>query len=127
MSSLAVTIESLRSRFQLVDVSEFRGQSRVVVARDQLLRLLTYLRQDQQFDFLADITCVDYLNYRDADDRFGLVYALLSMTRRQRLFIRVMLNEPDLSVPTATSLWDGANWMEREVYDMFGNRFRRPP
>ena len=127
MSTLSNTIESLRSRFELVEVSEFRGQSRVVVAPGELLSILTYLKQNEGFDFLSDITCVDYLHYREATDRFCLVYSLLSTARNVRLFLRVFLNEPELHVPTATSLWVGANWMEREVYDMFGIHFDGHP
>ena len=76
---------------------------------------------------LVDVSCVDYLNYRDASDRFGMVYQLSNTEDGHRLTVRVMLNEPDLTLPSVTSLWEGANWMEREVWDMFGIRFRGHP
>jgi NADH-quinone oxidoreductase subunit C len=76
---------------------------------------------------LVDLTCVDYLNFRDATDRFGLVYVLANTDSNLQLTVRVMLNEPDLTVPSVTPLWEGANWMEREVWDMFGIRFEGHP
>lgn len=107
--------------------SEFRGQTRVVLDGGQLSEALACLRDVFGFDLLVDITCVDYLNFRDATDRFGLAYLLANTETNERLTLRVMLNEPELTVPTATTLWRGANWMEREVYDMFGIRFEGHP
>ena len=56
------------------------------------------LKDERGFDLLVDITCVDYLNYRDATDRFGLVYLLANTATNERLTVRVFLNEPDLTV-----------------------------
>ncbi len=108
-------------------LSEFRGQTRVVVPQASVFEALTFLKNDCGFDMLVDITCVDYLHYRDAIDRFGLVYLLLNTRTGQRLTIRVMLNEPSLSVPSVVPLWEGANWLEREVWDMFGIHFDGHP
>lgn len=119
-------IEDLRTRFA-AQSSEFRGQSRVVVAAADLVRVLQHLRTVHQFDMLADITAVDYLNYRGAEHRFGLVYVLVNTTSAERITVRVMLDEPDVEVDSAVPVWEGANWMEREVYDMFGIRFRGHP
>ncbi len=69
---------------------------------------------------LIDITAVDYLEYEDARDRFGVVYLLLNIESGERLVVRTAVNLPDPTLPTATGLWQGANWMEREVFDMFG-------
>ncbi len=107
--------------------SEFRGQFRMVVPTADLVTTLARLKEEFHFDLLVDITCVDYLHYRDATDRFGLVYLLANTLTSERLTIRVMLNEPELSVPSAVPLWEGANWMEREVWDMFGIRFDGHP
>jgi len=85
------------------------------------------LREEFAFDLLVDVTCVDYLGYRDATDRFGLVYLLANSVTAERLSLRTFLNEPDLEVPSAVPLWEGANWMEREVWDMFGIRFEGHP
>ena len=125
--TLPETIAAIESRFPGAMPSEFRGQSRVAVASDSIFDLLSFLKGERGFDFLSDITCVDYLNYRDAKDRFGLVYLLVNTTANERLTVRTFLNEPDLVVPSAVSLWEGANWLEREVWDMFGITFEGHP
>jgi NADH-quinone oxidoreductase subunit C len=121
------TIAALTARFGDLPTSEFRGDTRVVVGQDRLLDLMTMLNQDRGFDLLVDVTCVDYLNYRDATDRFGLVYLLANTQTNERLTVRVFLNEPDLTVPSMYDLWKGADWLEREVYDMFGIVFDGHP
>jgi NADH-quinone oxidoreductase subunit C len=120
-------ISALQQDFPNAVPSEFRGQIRLRIPSDELQLLLTALKQRYEFDMLIDVTCVDYLNYRDAVDRFGLVYVLLGTETNQRLIVRTYLNEPDLTVPSAVPLWESANWMEREVYDMFGIRFAGHP
>jgi NADH-quinone oxidoreductase subunit C len=121
------TIVELTAGVPGLTTSEFRGETRVVVPRDSIEGALGHLRDKRGFDFLVDITGVDYLNYRGAVDRFGLVYLLASTETNERINLRVFLNEPDLSVPSAVPLWEGANWMEREVWDMFGIRFEGHP
>ena len=127
MTTAAETLELLNSRFADLTSSEFRGDLRVVVPADSLLGVMEFLKDERQFDLLVDVTCVDYLNFRDALNRFGLVYLLASTTTNERLTIRVFLDEPNLSVPSMTPLWKGANWLEREVYDMFGIQFEGHP
>jgi NADH-quinone oxidoreductase subunit C len=121
------TIAHLQAKFAGSTASEFRGDTRVVVPKDSLLPVMQHLKIDGKFDLLVDVTCVDYLNYRDARDRFGLVYLLANTITNERLTIRCFLNEPDLTVPTMVRLWGGANWLEREVYDMFGITFDGHP
>jgi NADH-quinone oxidoreductase subunit C len=123
----AATIDAILDRFPAVTTSEFRRDMRAVVSSSELFELLKFLKTERGFDLLNDITCVDYLNYRDATDRFGLVYIVTNTTTNERLIVRTFLNEPDLAVPTATTLWEGANWMEREVWDMFGITFAGHP
>lgn len=120
-------IDSLIQRFPEVTTSQFRKQTRVVVPTGSMLDFLTALKRDFGFDYLVDITCVDYLNYRGATDRFGLVYLLTNTVENQQITVRVMLNEPDLELPSIVSLWAGADWFEREVYDMFGITFEGHP
>lgn len=121
------TIAALTEAFPKVATSEFRGATRAIVPAASLYDALKFLRDKQGFDLLVDVTCVDYLNYRDADHRFGLVYLLAATKTNQRLTVRCFLDEPNLTVPSAVPLWEGANWMEREVYDMFGIRFNGHP
>ncbi len=76
---------------------------------------------------LIDLTAVDYLEYEGARDRFGVVYLLLNVDSGERLILRTAVNLPEATLPTATGLWRGADWMEREVFDMFGIRFEGHP
>jgi NADH-quinone oxidoreductase subunit C len=121
------TIDALNQTFPGLATSEFRGQTRVVVPRDRSFAVLQWLRDARRFDLLIDVTCVDYLHYREAPDRFGLVYLLAHRETNERITLRVYVNEADPTVSSAVSLWEGANWLEREVYDMFGIRFEGHP
>jgi NADH-quinone oxidoreductase subunit C len=107
--------------------SAFRDNRRVLVAPEKLLAVLQCLKQECGFDLLVDVTAVDYLHYPDARDRFGVVYALCNTTTGERTYVKTYLNEPDLTIPSAYSLWKGADWMEREVYDMYGIEFSGHP
>jgi NADH-quinone oxidoreductase subunit C len=120
-------IDVLNAHFRHVAVSEFRGDTRLGIERQNAYDALRLLKEQCGFDMLVDITCVDYLNYRNAVDRFGLVYLLCRTADNTRLTLRVALNEPDLTIRSVTSLWAGADWLEREVWDMFGIRFEGHP
>jgi NADH-quinone oxidoreductase subunit C len=121
------TIAAVTSRFGQAVVDEFRGQSRAVAPVESVYDLLAFLKSERGFNFLSDITCVDYLNYREATDRFGLVYILVNTQTNERITVRTFVNEPDLIVPSVAALWQGANWLEREVWDMFGITFDGHP
>jgi NADH-quinone oxidoreductase subunit C len=121
------SLDALQAAFPTVTVSEFRDQTRVVVRSTELYDALEFLRDDRAFDLLVDVTCVDYLAFRDAEHRFGLVYLLTNVETNERLTVRTFLDEPNLVVPSVVPLWEGANWMEREVYDMFGIIFEGHP
>jgi NADH-quinone oxidoreductase subunit C len=123
MPATPETITAMESRFGKERVTLFRGDTRVVVPRDDLMSTMRMLKEARSFDLLVEVTCVDYLNFRDATDRFGLVYLLANTISNERLTVRVLLNEPDLKVDSMCALWNGANWLEREVYDMFGIEF----
>lgn len=104
-------------------------QLSVRVPPPRLLDVLRFLYRDPRtrFEQLCDLTCVDYLNYPDAEDRFGVIYSLLSLTHNHRLWIKAFVNDPGPELPSVTSIWKGAEWPEREVYDMFGIRFAGHP
>jgi NADH-quinone oxidoreductase subunit C len=99
------------------------------VPPDQLIEVMTFLRHDRRaaFEQLCDLTCVDYLNYPDATDRYAVVYSLLSLSLNHRLWVKCFVNDPKPEVPSVTGIWNGANWMEREVYDLFGISFTGHP
>lgn len=115
-------LQPLIDKFALSQ-SEFRDNRRVTVGADRLYALLASLKTSHGFDMLVDITCVDYLEYEGATDRFGVVYCLLNMETGERLIVKTFVNDPNPSLPTVTTLWLGADWMEREVWDMFGITF----
>jgi NADH-quinone oxidoreductase subunit C len=121
------TIDALQRAFSGLTVSEFRGQTRALVPRDSLYAALTLLKEQLGFDLLVDITCVDYLDYPGARDRFGLVYLLANALTNERITVRAMVNDPQPAVPSVAALWEGANWLEREVWDMFGIAFQGHP
>ena len=121
------TIEVLLTAFAGLAASEFRGQTRVVATVDSLLDVLRTLKEKLGFDLLVDVTCVDYLHYRGAKDRFGMVYLLANTETNERMTVRCFVNDPEPTVPSAVGLWEGANWLEREVWDLFGIRFAGHP
>jgi NADH-quinone oxidoreductase subunit C len=131
MAGAATTLEKLKTRFGerawTVSENAKSRNRRITVPAGQLSGYLEFLKAECEFDLLVDVTCVDYLHYRGAKDRFGLVYCLANTATNERLIVRCFLNEPDLTVPSAVPLWEGANWMEREVYDMFGIVFDGHP
>ena len=121
--------EILKQRFGegTFTTSEFRDNRRLHVAADRLFEFMTVLKDECGFDMLAEIAGVDYLNYPNAADRYGVIYGLLSTTTGERLFVKVLLNDPEPTVASLVPLWKGADWMEREVYDMYGVRFDGHP
>lgn len=106
--------------------SEFRGQQRVDVPAANIASALTALKE-AGMDQLCDLTAVDLLEYPGATDRFEIVYLLLNTTSSERLTVRTYLNEPDLQIPSAYPIWIAADWLEREVYDMYGVVFTGHP
>jgi NADH-quinone oxidoreductase subunit C len=124
-ATLAVLKEKLGS--EGFKTSEFRDNVRIIVSPAQLFATLQTLKDRCGFDMLIDITAADYLYYPDARDRFGVIHALLNVSSGERIYVKVFLNEPDLTIPSAFSLWKGADWMEREAYDMYGILFEGHP
>lgn len=102
----------------------FREEVTLYTAREKLLDLLTYLKNEQQFNMLSDVTCTDYL---PKSPRFGMIYQLYSISRNLRVRVKVMLPESDPKIISACSLYASANWLEREVYDLMGIVFTEHP
>ena len=98
------------------------GEAVATVGRDDAPALLEELRDrsDLAFNFLMDLTCVDYLG---ETPRFEVVYQLYSLAHGHRFRLKIRVPEDDPWVHTATGLWNSANWLEREAWDMFGVRF----
>jgi NADH-quinone oxidoreductase subunit C len=115
----------------LVETHEYRGDTTAVVERGVVTDVLRTCRDEPAlgFDVLMDLTAVDYSKYAGREDgpRFEVVYHLYSVTHNHRLRVKVRVDEDDAVVPTAVPLWPIANWLEREVWDMFGIRFAGHP
>lgn len=123
------TAEALQSKFPAdgLAFSEFRDNRRVVVPAAKLLPILSFLKSEHGFDMLAEVTAVDYLEYEGATDRFGVVYVLLNNTTGERWIVKTFVNDPNPTLPSMYPLWKSADWLEREVYDMFGITFTGHP
>jgi NADH-quinone oxidoreductase subunit C len=118
---------TLQQRFgSEITESTFRNNRRFVVPLARIDAVLEFLHRGG-FDMLAEMTAVDYLEYEGATDRFGLVYVLVSTTTGERVILKTHLSPPELEVPSAYPLWKSADWLEREVYDMFGIVFTGHP
>jgi NADH-quinone oxidoreductase subunit C len=123
------TCNLLKERFgaDSFTTSEFRDNRRIHVAAGRLFEMLKCLKEDAGFDYLAELCAADYLNYPNARDRFGLWYVLVNTATGERIVVKTFLNEPDLSIASVFPLWKGADWMEREAYDMYGITFTGHP
>ena len=130
-------------------VREFRDMVTVVVPRENILAVCTFLRDNPtlRYDMLAEVHGVDYLNYPGAAHRFAVDYGLTSIPNSNRLWLKVFLDptqdtspghdvrdenvieqgDPGLKLDSVCGVWPGAEWMERETYDMFGIIFVNHP
>lgn len=101
------------------------GDEVAVIDKDALLEIAAFLKDGPgEFTMLLDLTCVDYPG---REPRFEMVYHLFSLSRNRRLRIKAGLDENDLRIASLTSLWKNANWLEREVFDLFGVHFEGHP
>jgi NADH-quinone oxidoreductase subunit C len=129
----AEILQRLQSRFgaAVVDTHEQHGDATAVLERAALLDALRFCRDEPglAFEVLMDLTGADYLTYPGREDgpRFEVVYHLYSLSHNHRVRLKVRLDEDDAVVPSAVGLWPIANWLEREVWDMFGVRFEGHP
>jgi NADH-quinone oxidoreductase subunit C len=104
---------------------EFRGEVHVMISAEQIVDALTFLRDEHQFSLLSAMTAVDY--WPQENPRFHLVYQLTSLTENLSVQLRVPVNGNQPKVPTATRVFEVANWREREIFDMFGIEFEGHP
>ena len=124
--------ETLRAEFpsEVVEVAEFQGQVAVVTRRGRILDILRRLRDGEEFrmDHLRALCGVDDSARETAwPERFEVVYELYSIGLRHGIRLRALVPEDDARIASATVLWPGANWPEREVFDLFGIRFTGHP
>ena len=119
-------IKKLKSKFgeAIGDASEFIGQLSVTVDGQRIVEICEFLKSDQDtpFNYLSDLTCVHYPDRWDAP--FEMVYNLFSIDTNERIRLKVRTSE---TVESVTGVWPAANWLEREVFDLFGIRFSNHP
>ena len=119
-----------RERFaaDILGVEEFRGETAVSVKPARIVEMLRSLREDPEcpFEMLTDLTAVDYLRL-DRPERFAVVYQLYSVLANRRIRVKAYVNEARCEIDSATGLWADANWLEREVWDLYGIRFLGHP
>jgi NADH-quinone oxidoreductase subunit C len=122
-------VDLLKQRFgaDSFTTSQFRDNVRVIVGAERVFAVLECLQRDGGFDMLAELTAADYLHYPEAKDRYGVMYVLVNTTTGLRIVVKTFVNDPDPRLPTVYPLWKGADWMEREVYDMYGVEFDGHP
>lgn len=117
-------VESLEKRFPgaILDKKLFRGETTLTIQRKNVRDVCSHLKSDFGFLFVVDITAVDYLGIKTP--RYEVIYHVhrfgSDFDENVRMRLKVEIPEDDLSVDSVTPVWSGANWLEREVYDMFG-------
>ena len=120
--------QRLKGKFDgtVLEAWEFIGQLSIRVAPDRIVEVCSFLRDDEdaRFNYLSDLTCVHYPLRSEAP--LEIVYNLYSISRNERVRLKVSLAE-GASIDSVTEVWPAANWMEREVYDLFGVTFRNHP
>jgi NADH-quinone oxidoreductase subunit C len=120
-------VAALRTQFgeSIRRASVSCGDTSVVVAREKAHDVLAWLKNEEAFNFLVDVTAVEF---RDRELPMEVVYHLWSIDNRRFLRVKIELDRlGPLVVDSVVDLWQGANWMEREVWDMFGIRFNGHP
>jgi NADH-quinone oxidoreductase subunit C len=121
-------VKRLKGKFgeAVGDASEFIGQLSVYVDRERIVEVCDFLRTDEKtpFDYLSDLTCVHYPDRGDV--AFEMIYNLFSISTNERVRVKAKTSD-DAGIDSVTGVWPSANWLEREVYDLFGIRFANHP
>jgi NADH-quinone oxidoreductase subunit C len=130
MPEESLTLTKLREKFptSLIEVHSFRGDDTALIQPEALVPIATLLKTDPEldYDYLMDLSAVDCLQLSQPH-RFEVVYHLFSLSKKQRVRIKVPAPSQNPEVDSLVSLWPIANWFEREVWDMFGVKFRGHP
>ncbi len=124
--------EQLQEKFQtsILGIDEHRGQVTVLVDRDVIVKIISFLKKDQKMNHLSCLCGVDNKKRKAASaymERFEVVYQLYSIENRTSLRLKAQIPESDQTIDSITSLWTGANWLERETYDLLGIVFNNHP
>ena len=107
-----------------MEIREFRGEVTVTVKKEDILSVCGFLKTELSYNLLTDVTAVDYLG---SDQRFMMVYNLYSIPNKDRLRVKAPVDESACAIDSLSGLWNSANWLEREVFDLFGINFVNHP
>lgn len=123
------TVAMVREKFPqaIIETVDFRGEQTLVLTPESLVGVCRFLQKNLQFTFLSSVTAV---HWPERLPRFDVVYHLLSIPNRCELRLKVRIGErreEHPAVPTVSEIWPGANWYEREVFDLFGIHFTGHP
>ena len=116
--------EKIKERFPNLSQTEFRDEISVQVPLERIESVCQICRDELGFNFLVDISSVDHFG---EEPRFEIVYELYSLEQNLHLRLKTKVSEDHLEAPTISRLWEGANWHEREIFDMMGIRFANHP
>jgi NADH-quinone oxidoreductase subunit C len=123
-----VVVEQLRAwnAQAVAQVLEYRGETTIVVPREMLRAAAEQCKDNPalKFNLLSDATCVDRF---PVEPRFELSYQLVSLGRRERIRLRTSVSGQQPVIESLVPVWPGANWLEREIFDLFGIRFEGHP
>ena len=119
-------LEKFKARFpdDVLETRAFRGDETVLLKKEALPKAAAFLKDELGFDFLMDLSAADYL---PREPRFELVCHFYSSKHNYRLRLKCPISGTDARVASLTPLWAGANWFEREAYDMYGIKFEGHP
>ncbi len=120
-------LEDLRVKFSenILDISTQFGDDIILIKKETLLDIANFLKEEPySFTMLLDLTCVDFMG---EDERFEMVYQFFSLSHKLRLRFKARLQESACQIDSLTPVFRNANWLEREVYDMFGVHFSGHP
>ena len=124
----SLTLKKLTEKFPdaIIETHSFRNDDTAIVKKEDIVSICSFLRDDPEllYNFMMDLTAGDYMG---REPRFEVVYHLYSLKYNPRIRLKARVSEADGAIDSITSLWNSADWFEREAYDMYGIRFTGHP
>jgi NADH-quinone oxidoreductase subunit C len=124
--TLQSVVDGLSEKYsdQLIDVYQSTGDTFIRIDPDAIIEICKFLKNEHHFIYLTDILGADRFT---SEERFEVIYNIVSLRDRERLFLKVWLEEENPTVDSITDVWQSASWHERQVYDMYGVHFNNHP
>ena len=131
MQNENANISILKKKFgkTIIGSHSFRGDDTIIINKNYVLDVCRFLKEekDLDFNFMMDLTAVDYLNQKDRKERFEVVYHFYSLKHNHRIRVKAPVSDADCAIDSIVPLWVGADWFEREAFDMYGIKFNNHP